>query len=175
MTARLQTRLPAAGAWTASDSRTRVTFTVANFGRPVQGSVTCRWGELDVDADGAPVRAVAELDLRTLDTGIARRDADLRKPALLDIDRHPALTWTADRFISEDDGGWTAEGVVALRGTSAPLRVRGVAEVRPDGWVRVRAAAVLDRAAVGIRAPRVLIGRVVRIDVDAWLSRRRPG
>ena len=49
MTARVATLLPAAGSWTVSGDRTRVTFTVANLGRPVQGSVGCRWGELDVD------------------------------------------------------------------------------------------------------------------------------
>ena len=46
----------------------------------------------------------------------------------------------------------------------------GTPEVLPDGWVRVRATASLDRTAVGIRAPRFLIGRIVQIEVDAWLS-----
>ena len=37
--------------------------------------------------------------------------------------------------------------------------------------LRVRADAVLDRTAVGIRAPSFLIGRTVTITVDAWLTR----
>lgn len=165
----------AAGTWTVSDSRTRVTFAVRNLGRRAHGSVACRWGELDVDAAGGPRRLVAELDLDSLDTGIARRDADLRQPSLLDIDRHPVMTWAADRFARRVDGRWAAEGVLHLRGTSVPLTVTGLPEVSADGWIRVRATAALDRATVGIRAPRVLIGRLVEVDVDAWLSRRRPG
>ena len=47
------------------------------------------------------MRAFAELDLNSLDTGISKRDADLRKPWLLDIDRHPVMTWRCDRFIAD--------------------------------------------------------------------------
>lgn len=171
MTAQVHTLRPPAGMWTVAGSRTRVTFTVRNFGRPVHGSVDCRGGELEVDEAGSPVRVSAELDLETLHTGNARRDADLRKPALLDIDRHPTMTWTADRFVREDEGRWAADGVLSVRGSSAPLRVRGDVDIRPDGWVRVRASASIDRTAVGIRAPRILIGRAVDVAVDAWLSR----
>jgi polyisoprenoid-binding protein YceI len=174
VTAVVQTPVPTAGVWTVSDSRTRVTFAVRNLGRPAQGSVACQWGEVEVDGTGAPLRVTAELDLDSLETGIAKRDADLRKPWLLDIDRHPTMTWSADRFTQEDDGRWIADGVLRVRGTSAPLRVAGPVEVLPDGWIRVRATASLDRAAVGIRAPRFLIGRTVEIDVDAWLCRRCP-
>ena len=175
MTAAVRAPAPTTGTWTVSDSRTRVTFAVRNLGRPAHGSVACSWGELEVDGTGAPVRVAGELDLGTVDTGISKRDADLRKQWLLDTDRHPTMTWAADRFTRHDDGRWTAEGVLHVRGTSAPLAVTGVAEVLPDGWVRVRATATLDRRAVGIRAPRFLIGCTVDIDVDAWLSCPCPG
>jgi polyisoprenoid-binding protein YceI len=164
-----------AGTWAVSDSRTRVAFTVRNLGRPVRGSVACQGGEVVVDATGAPLRVAAELDLDSVDTGIAKRDADLRKPWLLDIDRHPTMTWTADRFTRGDDGRWTADGVLQVRGTSTPLAVTGPAEILADGWIRVRASGSLDRAAVGIRAPRFLIGRTIGIDVDVWLCLRCPG
>ncbi|SFF41591.1 YceI family protein [Blastococcus tunisiensis] len=162
-----------AGTWTVSDSRTRVTFAVRNLGRPAHGSVTCSWGEVEIDGSGAPRRVTAELDLGSLDTGIARRDADLRKPSLLDSDRQPVMTWTADRF-TWGDGRWTAEGVLRVRGTRAPLTVTGPVEVLRDGWIRVRGAGTLDRRTVGIRAPRFLIGRTVSIDIDAWLRRPCP-
>ena len=159
------------GTWAVSGSRTQVTFAVRNLGRSVHGSVPCRAGALDVDEAGMPSRLVAELDLESLDTGIARRDADLRAPRFLDIDRHPTMTWTADGFTRQAGGRWAADGVLCVRGTTAPLTLTGAAELRPDGWLRVRATASLDRTAVGIRAPRILIGRVVGIGVDAWLSR----
>ncbi len=171
MTAQLRHLHMAAGTWSVSDSRTRVTFTVQNLGRTVHGSVTCSRGQVQIDDAGAPMRVRAELDLDTLDTGIAKRDLDLRKPRFLDIDREPTMTWSADRFARHDDGSWTAEGRLALRGTSAPLVLTGTPEAVDGEWVRVHATAVLDRTAVGIRAPAFVIGRSIGIEVDAWLHR----
>lgn len=154
--------------WAVSDSRTRVTFTVRGMGRLVHGSVACHWGELAVDPSGVPLRGRAELDLNSLVTGIAKRDADLRRPRFLDTDRHPTMTWATDRFRPGEAGQWVAEGELRVRGTCVPLAMTGIPE--PEGRaVRVRASGTLDRAAAGIRAPRFLIGRTVRIAVDAWL------
>ncbi len=171
MTAGVRTARVAAGTWRVHDSGTRVGFTVANLGRTVHGTVPCAGGEVVVDATGAPVRVHADLDLAGLDTGIARRDADLRRPRFLDTDRHPTMTWSASRLVPGPDGNWTAEGVLRVRGTTAPLVVTGrVVAVDPGGAeVRVRATAELDRTAVGIRAPAVLVGRLVGIEVDARL------
>jgi polyisoprenoid-binding protein YceI len=150
-----------------------VTFTVRNFGIPVRGSIALTRGEVQVDDDGAPVRARAEFDLTGLDTGITRRDADLRRARFLSVDRQPVMVWTCDRFTRDAGGCWLAAGTLQVRGTATPLEVAGVAEPA-DGGTVVRAAAVLDRLAVGIRAPRVVVGRVVAIEIDAWLGPPRP-
>jgi polyisoprenoid-binding protein YceI len=173
MTGLLRAPLVHAGTWRISDSRTTVGFTVTNFGRPVHGSVACSFGEVAIGDDGVPLRVYAELDLESLATGIARRDTDLRKPRFLDIGRHPVMRWTADGFTPTRDGGWTADGMLSVRGTTAPLAVTGsVGAVDLAGeWFRVTADGVLDRTAVGIRAPAVLVGRSVAVHIDAWLVR----
>ncbi len=171
MTTQLRDLHMAAGSWVVSDSRTRVTFTVQNLGRTVHGSVTCSQGQVRIDDAGAPTQVLAELDLNSLDTGIAKRDLDLRKPRFLDIDRQPTMTWSAGRFTRRDDGGWVADGRLSVRGTSAPLQVSGDAEAVDGTWLRVRASGALDRTTVGLRAPGFLIGRRIGIEVDAWLSR----
>ncbi len=158
--------------YAVSDSRTQVRFSVRNLGIPVRGSIALSRGEVEVDADGAPVRAWAEFDLTSLDTGITRRDADLRRARFLCVDRQPVMVWTCDRFTRDAGGCWLAAGTLIVRGTATPLEVAGVAE-SADGGTVVRAAAVLDRRAVGIRAPRVLVGRVVSIEIDAWLGTPR--
>lgn len=169
MTAQPEAPVLAAGTWSVSDSRTRVGFAVGNLGRTVHGSMALSRGDVGLDGTGSPVHVRAELDLEALCTGISRRDADLRKPRFLDIDRQPVMTWTCDRFTPAPGGGWTADGELHVRGTSAPLRVVGTPEVAAAGWVRVRAWGELDRTAVGIRAPGFLVGRMIRIDIDAWL------
>ncbi len=160
----------APGRWTADPARTRAGFAVGNLGwKVVHGSVPVRSGEVEVDGAGRPVRVRAELDLGGIDTGNARRDADLRRPGLLDLDAHPVMTFASDD-VRPDGAGWRAAGVLALRGTSCPLVVTGVAEPGPAGGaLRVTGSAVLDRTAAGIRAPRLVIGRQVTITVEAVL------
>jgi polyisoprenoid-binding protein YceI len=163
------------GTWTVSDSRTRVTFSVGNLGRRAHGTVPVSWGQLRIDPNGAPIHVQARLDLNGLDTGIARRDADLRKPRLLDVDQHPLMTWEATRFSRTDDGAWIAHGALRVRGTSAPLVLVGTPEPAgaDDEWLHVHARGAIDRTAVGIRAPAFLIGRSVEVDLDAWLTPAR--
>ncbi|GAA4360451.1 YceI family protein [Angustibacter luteus] len=158
------------GTWQVQAADSRAGFTVANLGKTVAGTVPVRSGEVEVDASGAPRRLVAELDLAALDTGNARREKDLRKPRFLDLDAHPTLTFVSDRISTQHDG-WTAQGTIAARGTSCPLTLHGTlpGEPGPDGRVPVEATAVLDRRDLGLKAPRLMIGRQVGITVTAWL------
>ncbi|MFE6615844.1 YceI family protein [Amycolatopsis sp. NPDC057786] len=158
------------GTWRVVTERTSATFTVRNFGfRVVHGSIPVRLGSVRVSADG--VAAVeAALDLDGIDTGNAKRDADLRKPGLLAIDAQPVLTFAADQA----DGGpdeWSVHGTLGARGESCPLTVTATGPVdNGDGTWRVVAGAIFDRRAIGLRAPRFLIGREITIALDVVLA-----
>ncbi len=157
------------GRWVVDPARSTATFSVGNFGlRTVQGTVPVTAGTVEVDDDGRPRRVHAELDLAALDTGNRRRDADLRKPALLDLDAHPVLTYDAGDF-ELGPQGWVARGALAARGAACPLTVLGVPAGTGEG-LHVVGTAVVDRTALGIRAPRLLIGRMVSVVVDTWLA-----
>jgi len=80
------------------------------------------------------------------------------------------MTYTADS-ITPDPMGWCADGVLSLRGTSCPLVLSGAVLADSTGdAVHVVATARLDRTAVGVRAPSLMIGRTVTITIDAWLA-----
>jgi polyisoprenoid-binding protein YceI len=51
---------------------------------------------VDIGPDGLPSAITGSLDLGTIDTGNTRRDSDLRKQGLLDLDHHPTITLAAD-------------------------------------------------------------------------------
>jgi polyisoprenoid-binding protein YceI len=158
------------GRWVVNPERSRATISVRNFGvRTVCGSVPLLAGTIAVDDEGRPIRVHAELDLAGIDTGSARRDADLRKPSLLDLDRHPTLTYDADAF-ELGPQGWVAQGTLAARGAACPLPVLGVPTEAGDG-LHVVGTTLVDPTALGLRAPRLFIGRQVAVVVDAWLTR----
>jgi len=109
------------------------------------------------------------LDLGAIDTGNARRDSDLRKPRLLDLDRHPAMAFAADT-ITASPAGWSVTGRLTARGTS--VRLAGDVELsHQDGPTTLTAHTWLDRRTLGIRAPRILIGHEIDITVTATICR----
>ncbi|MDS0139194.1 MULTISPECIES: YceI family protein [unclassified Amycolatopsis] len=154
-----------AGTWTVRSGRTTAGFEVRNFGfNRVHGTIPVRTGRVEV-RDGAVTAVHAELDLGALDTRNERRDLDLRKPNLLDSAAQPDMTFAATG-VRRQDHGWEVTGELRLRGTSCPLTLT----VEPVTATRVRATGTLDRAPLGLRVPRAVIGRYVRIDVEAELE-----
>ena len=162
------TRLPT-GHWHLLPDQSTASFQVANLGfRTVTGTIPLREGSAHVDAAGELVGVRAVLDLDGLDTGSWRRDADLRKPHLLDTDRHPELTFEGAGLAPAPEG-WRLEGRLGCRGTSAPVQV---AVRTPDPGadpVELHLDTELDRRDLGLRVPRLLIGQRVRVTlVTRW-------
>ena len=159
------------GRWQLQTAFSSARFTVSNLGvRTVHGQVPIREAWVDVDQAGRPISLAATLELDRIDTGNRRRDADLRKPNLLDLERYPLLMFTADS-IFPGVSGWVIAGTLAGRGREVPLELTAQITARgEDGPVTVAADAVLDRRALAVRAPRLMIGAVVRVQLHAVFS-----
>ena len=159
----------AVGRWTVDPAHSTATFRVRSLGRTVTGNVPITEGTVDVDESGRPRAISGSLDLGAIDTGNPRRDKDLRKPRFLDLDRYPAMTFAADSM-TETPAGWRVTGQLAVRGTS--VRLAGDAAVSShDRSATVTAHTQLDRRALGIRVPRIMIGHTIDITVTAALRR----
>jgi polyisoprenoid-binding protein YceI len=155
----------AAGVWQADLARSTASFVVGNLGRKARGTVPVTGGTVEIGADGALLAVHGTLDLGAIDTGIAKRDLDLRKPGLLDLDRHPTTTFTATSA-SPVAGGWAVTGTLTARGTSTELS--GTVQLSAlEGEPVLTGTARLDRRKLGIRAPRFMIGAFVDITVTA--------
>ena len=113
----------ATGRWMVDPAHSIATFRVGNLGRTVTGTVPITEGTVDIDGSGQPAAITGTLDLGAIDTGNARRDKDLRKPRLLDLDRHPTMTFAADT-ITASPTGWQVTGHLAARGNQRPPRRR---------------------------------------------------
>lgn len=172
MTASAATTL-ADGRWTVRAEQAVATFTVRNLGFVrVHGGFTATSGSVTV-AGGVPVSAAATLDAASVRTGSAKRDADLGAPRFLDTARHPAIGVRTIAVVPDGDG-WRAAAVLTVAGGDAPLELRVVRRPAPGpGTVRIRATGVLDRRDTPLRAPRLLIGRWIAVEVEATLQLSR--
>lgn len=70
-------------------------------------------------------------------TRAARRDDHVRSPAFLNTDRHPAIRFEASGAVRGDDGVWTMEGSLTVRGHRAPLRLTIDSLALRDGSLRL--------------------------------------
>lgn len=157
----------AAGQWKVDVEHSTATFTVGNLGHTVTGTVPILDGTVEVGPDGLPSAIYGTLDLSAIATGISRRDKDLRKPNLLDLDRYPVSTFEADRMTASP-GGWSVSGYLTARGTRT--RLTGDVEISAqDQEATLTARTQLDRRAIGLRAPKLMIGHQVGITVTATI------
>jgi len=163
-----------AGQWKVDVEHSTVTFTVGNLGHTATGTVPILDGTVEVGPDGLPSAIYGSLDLSGIVTGIPRRDKDLRKPKLLDLDRYPVSTFKADRMTASPGGGWSVSGYLTARGTR--IRLTGDVEVSGQGQeATLTARTQLDRRAIGLRAPKLMIGHQVGITVTATVRHLASG
>jgi polyisoprenoid-binding protein YceI len=162
-----------AGIWTADLSRTRAAFAARHlFGQTVHGTIAVTGGTLDVSPDGQPRRFQATLDPASIDTGNARRDADLRGRRFLAVEADSLLEAAADGIDSTGDG-WRADAVLRVRRCEAPLRIDAKLDILPtEARLLVSGTARLDLRDAGIRVPRLLVRRFVDLSFSAQLTRQ---
>lgn len=155
------------GRWELVPSRSWAEFTVRNWGLvTVRGRVPVLRCEVQLSEDGAVGRVRAELALAGLDTHNARRDRDLAKPSLLDLGRYPVLHFDGGP-VEQGPSGLALPGLVSAHGASVPVRLTvDVADVE-DRRLTVRATTELDRRDLGIRAPQVMIGHRIGVEISA--------
>jgi polyisoprenoid-binding protein YceI len=159
-----------AGRWTVLAERTTASFSARGaLGMQVRGTIGVREGQVVVDEAGRPVAIHAVLDAATIATGNKRRDADLCGPRFLRVLDYPDLRWRA-RLIRPAEVGWRLEGALTVAGATAPMNLDVTVETgaAPASW-RVHATGVLDLRGTPIRAPRLLVGPLVRVDINTEL------
>ncbi|MBJ8343790.1 YceI family protein [Antrihabitans sp. YC2-6] len=146
-------------------TQSTASFAVKKLGFTVKGTVPIRDGRVELDESGAIIAISGVADLSAIDTGNKRRDIDLRKKNLLDLDAHPAACFEAKTVWPTEDG-LRVSGRLDARGASAKV----VFNVVREGNV-FHGTCVFDRRELGVRAPRILIGHDITMTITAALVR----
>ncbi|GAA2431991.1 YceI family protein [Streptomyces mauvecolor] len=150
------TAAPGLGRYAIDPGGSAVTFRTRHvFGLlPVSGSFTIRSGTVDIaePLDGSSVGV--EIDTASFSTGNRQRDTVVRSPRFLDADRHPLITFTADRL-----DGTTVPGTLTVCGIARPLSLSIEESASSAGAFTAVATARVDRTAFGVTASRGMAGR----------------
>lgn len=172
--------------WTIDPSHTSATFSVRHMMiTNVRGEFQKVSGTVTFDPQH-PERATLEasLDVASINTRDAQRDAHLRSADFFDAEKHPTILF-ASRSVRRGDAGLEIVGDLTIRGTTREvvLRVDGPTPEHTDPWgnVRIGASATtkIKRSDFGmtwnnvLEAGGVLVGDEVTIHLDVSLVRQK--
>jgi polyisoprenoid-binding protein YceI len=170
---------PAPGTYLLDASHTDVGFRVRHLG---VGRVRGRFEDVDarlvVAGDPTASSLEVSIPLASVNTRDEQRDAHLRSADFFDVEQHPTMTYRSTS-VGElaDDGSFTVDGDLTVRGVTRPVRLDAVLEgALTDPWGNARfgfsATAELDREAFGLtwnqalEAGGVLVGKKVSIEIE---------
>jgi polyisoprenoid-binding protein YceI len=169
---------PASGTWNFDPSHSHLEFSVRHM---VVGKTRGRFGSFSGTvnvADEPSASSVAvEIDATSVDTRDPKRDEHLRSADFLDVERHPALTFTSTA-IRGSGTEWTVTGDLTIHGVTRSVDVdvvlEGVVEQDPFGFARAAFSgeAEIDREDYGLtwnaalEGGGVLVGKKIKISFE---------
>ncbi len=165
------------GAWVLDQTHTTVEFTVRHLGiSKVRGRFTRFDASILVADDQASATIRAEVDLSSVDTNNADRDAHLRGSDFFSVDTHPLMVFESSSLADLGDGTYRLDGSLSLNDRTRPqsltLEFFGLETFPGDGSTHAgfAAAGSLSRKAFGVdfNVPLASGGFVIsdRVDIE---------
>jgi polyisoprenoid-binding protein YceI len=163
-----------AGTWTADPIHSEVGFAVRHLVGKTRGRFTTFDATITTGADPSTSSVTATIDMASVDTGFAARDAHLRSAEYFDVEHHPTMTYrsTGVRFADDE---WVVDGELTLHGVTRPVPlVVTVNGFGPDPFGGYRAGfsatARLSRREFGIDLTVPLDGGGVVVGDKVWIA-----
>jgi polyisoprenoid-binding protein YceI len=160
------------GEWTLDPFHSAVNFTIRHLGiAKVRGRFNGVRAGLVVGERVEDVRVSATIDLASIDTGNADRDAHVRASDLLDVAKRPTMTFRSTRVSGEGEE-WTMEGELTIGDVTRPVSLAvefGGLGAMPGGDGRhagFEASGEIRRSEFGLDFAPGLLGEVVKIQLD---------
>ena len=144
-----------AGTWTIDPSHSEVGFSVRHLMvSKVKGNFETFEGSLTIGENPLESSVTAEVDLNSINTRDAGRDAHLKSADFFETEAHPKLTFASTSVIADGDD-FKVTGDLTIKGITKPvvldLEFNGV---HPDPWGGTRsgfsATTEISRKAFGV-------------------------
>ncbi|HEX3803020.1 MAG TPA: YceI family protein [Solirubrobacteraceae bacterium] len=164
-------RLPE-GAWQIDPASSEVLFKArALFGLlPVTGAFERFTGEMIVDPEGAASGRLV-VETASINSGIRKRDADLRSASYFDSDKYPEMTFTLEKLEPSGEDHLNVTGTLLILHTSIPVTFPAYAIAHGD-HLHLEGGVTVDHDVAGLGwAKPALVGKRVRAEAALTLTR----
>ncbi|WP_293785939.1 YceI family protein [uncultured Aeromicrobium sp.] len=166
------------GTWKLDPAHTEIGFQVRHIMSKVRGKFETFDGTLVTRPNILDSSVEVSVDLSSINTGTAERDAHLRSSDFFDVETHPSMTFVSTGVRQESDDEFIVTGDLTIRGVTKPieLEVEYLGEGK-DPWggsrVGVEAKGELSRKDFGIdfnipiEGDKVMIGDKIKLQIVA--------
>ena len=166
--------------WQIDPAHTNVEFTVRHMMiSNVKGQFQKTSGTITTNGnDPTSAQINATIDATSIDTRVEKRDAHLKSPAFLDVDKFPTITFKSTKVEADGAGKWKVTGDLTLHGVTKPVVLEvessGTPIADPMGNTRAGASATtkISRKDFGLtwnqplETGGVMVGDEVAISID---------
>jgi polyisoprenoid-binding protein YceI len=174
----------ASGMWEIDPAHTNVEFVARHLLSKVRGRFSKFGGNLTIAEDPAESGVEVSIDAGSIETGTPDRDAHLRSPDFLDVERFPSLSFRSTAVRPGDEPGhYLVDGDLTIRDVTRPVTLE--AEYlgwSDDPWGGQRAGfsatTEIERADFGaswnlvVETGGLVVGRTVRIELEVEAVRK---
>lgn len=165
------------GTWVLDPTHTEIGFTVRHLMSKVRGKFEKFEGTLVTAEDITASTVSVSVDLSSINTGTADRDAHLRSGDFFSVDQYPTMTFSTTGVVVENDSEYVVSGILDIKGVKKPidLAVEFLGE-GSDPWggtrVGVEAKTEISRKEFGVDfnvpvGDKVMIGDKISINIVA--------
>jgi polyisoprenoid-binding protein YceI len=144
----------------------------------VKGTFRAVSGKVKIDdSDLSKSSVMATMETASIDTGVEKRDNDLRSANYFDVAKYPTMTFTSSSVAAAGEGKLKVSGALTLHGVTRPVVLDVVgpsAEMKdPRGNIRRGASAStkISRKDFGMTAGTPLVGDEVEISIEIEMIR----
>jgi polyisoprenoid-binding protein YceI len=169
-----------ADTWQIDPAHTNVEFSVRHMIiSKVKGIFNKTSGTITINSnDPTSAKIDATIDAASINTRVDKRDAHLKSPAFLDVDKYPTITFISTKVEAAGPGKWKVTGDLTLHGVTKPVELdvegTGTPITDPMGNTRAGASATtkINRKDFGLtwnqplETGGVMVGDEVAISID---------
>jgi polyisoprenoid-binding protein YceI len=169
------------GRWAVDHNHSSIGFSIRHLGvSKVRGRFTRFDAEVNIGETGEDTSLTATIEVASIDTANADRDAHVLSPDMIDVERRPTMVFRSTRVVGADME-WQVDGELTIGEITRPVTLAvefGGIETFPGGGPRhagFEATTELRRREFGIDVampPGVsaaMLGDVVKIQLDMQL------
>jgi polyisoprenoid-binding protein YceI len=168
--------VPQAGTYRLDPGMSSITFQTRHlFGLgKVAGTFQLASATIQVGSPLEASKVDATVDAASYSSGSAMRDKQVRSKKFLAAEEFPEITFSSTD-LRRVDSGWVLEGLLTVRGRSAPLSLTIEESLPQEHSLTLVATTRVDRYAYGIRAARGMAARHLDITLRLAASADRIG